>query len=164
MSRSVTYSAGVTNRSDQSIFLSINLHYYKYKKCTKLSTLFTTKNYFFSSILKATACCNSLISIISNFTPLLLNPPNQRHASHGRELVHDQIMGHLAIQHLYNSDKPDYHPVGISTMTVGCYSIVDWYWWNLPRQVQEWLFEDSWDISWTRCCRQWIDLARIRST
>jgi hypothetical protein len=68
---------------------------------------------------------------------LALNPPNQRHASHGRELVHDQTMGHLAMQYHYSSDKPCYHPAGISTMTVGCCSIVDCYWRNLLRQVQE---------------------------
>jgi hypothetical protein len=56
-----------------------------------------------------------------NVTPLLLNPPNQKNASHGRELDHEQAMGYgVAIQYLCSPDKPDYHPAGISTITVGC--------------------------------------------
>jgi hypothetical protein len=54
------------------------------------------------------------------FIKPFLNPPNQKHASHARELDHELTMAQgQAMQYLYSSDKFDYHPAERSMMMVG---------------------------------------------
>ena len=57
------------------------------------SNLFISLLFLPSPIRIMTAYCSPLLVITCKVTPLLLNLPNQRHASHGRELVHEQTMG-----------------------------------------------------------------------
>ena len=55
---------------------------------------FTNFQLFSPSLIRImTAYCSPLPGITCKVTPLLLNPLNQRHVSHGRELVHKQTMG-----------------------------------------------------------------------
>ena len=56
------------------------------------SNLFISLLFLPSPVRIMTAYCSPLLGTTCKITPLLLNPPNQRHASHGRELAHEQTM------------------------------------------------------------------------